>query len=225
MTNGEWIYVNRQDYMPDRMRMEGIINKVHVILRPKGLTFQSQLIGSGNRNMVTTQIGSNTGYDFDYNLELQYVPKDCSAKQIKDLIRDAFREALAGSKYNDPEDSTSVLTIKLTDTKKKIIVHSFDFAIIYHDDEGNVHYLHHDKNRGSYGFQNRGYRFDEREYVQEIKDFYVDGWGLIRDEYLKLKNSNGDSTKHSYNLYVEAVKNVHNQMIGRPDYLRTISFI
>ncbi len=212
MQNGDWIYVARKEYAPVRWRIEEYIKDVHHILRPKGLTFQAKLIGSGHRNMVTRQIGSPNGYDFDYNLELKYVPKGSTPKDVKNLIRNAFIEAMEGSPYKDPEDSTSVLTIKLVDKGKSRIVHSFDFAIVYYDDAGNIHYLHHDKLTGSYSYEERGYRFDDREYVKEIEDSCEDGWGLIRDEYLKLKNSNGDQFKHSYNLYVESVRNVYEQM-------------
>ena len=47
---------------------------------------------------------------------------------------------------------------------------------------------------------------------------HVDGWGLVYEEYLYLKNNNRDPNKHSYNLYVEAVNNVHHKMRQHPEY-------
>ena len=41
---------------------------------------------------------------------------------------------------------------------------------------------------------------------------YQNGWNAIRDEYLKLKNVNGDSGKRSFSLYLEAVNNIYNQL-------------
>ena len=40
---------------------------------------------------------------------------------------------------------------------------------------------------------------------------YDDGWGEIREEYLKLKNNNSDPHKKFIHLYVEAVRNVYNR--------------
>ena len=54
--------------------------------------------------------------------------------------------------------------------------------------------------------------------LQEIKDFYVQGWNLVRDEYLKIKNRNTIADKHSFVLYLEAINNVYNQMRQDPDY-------
>lgn len=220
MTNGEWIYVDRKDYAPVRQRIESYINDVQSVLRPKGLTFQYDLIGSGRRRMVTIREGSNKGYDFDYNIKLQYVPKDATPKEIKDMIRNAFRQVMKGSGYKDPEDSSSVLTIKMVDTKKSSIKHSFDLGIICHNENGEILYIHYDKISGTHHWNQRGYHFDDRNHVQEIKDFYVDGWGLIRDEYIKLKNRDNDPSKHSYNLYVEAVRNVYDHMRNHPQYAR-----
>lgn len=38
------------------------------------------------------------------------------------------------------------------------------------------------------------------------------GWNWIREEYIKLKDRNGDPNKRSYVLYLEAVHNVYNQI-------------
>ena len=39
---------------------------------------------------------------------------------------------------------------------------------------------------------------------------YDNGWNMIREEYLKLKNANNDNNKKSYVLYLEAINNVYN---------------
>ena len=39
----------------------------------------------------------------------------------------------------------------------------------------------------------------------------VDGyWDEIKEEYLKLKNNNKDSNKHSFQLFYETINNVYN---------------
>lgn len=98
-----------------------------------GLTFQFQLIGSGKRHLVTRIRGGNSGYDFDYNLIIQrwgdmYNSKDMVVKQG---FMDTFKEAVKGTPYSSPKDSTSAITIKVIDRKQKKILRSCDFAIIY----------------------------------------------------------------------------------------------
>ena len=47
--------------------------------------------------------------------------------------------------------------------------------------------------------------------LEEILD-YKQGWNMIRDEYIKLKNSNRDKNKKSFVLYLESIHNVYNHI-------------
>ena len=47
--------------------------------------------------------------------------------------------------------------------------------------------------------------------LEEILD-YEQGWNMIRDEYIKLKNSNRDCNKKSFVLYLESIHNVYNHI-------------
>lgn len=211
MVVGEYEYVPKKEYQPVREDVEDIIRTVQSILRSKGITFRYELIGSGNRRMVTRIVNGNKGFDFDYNLVVSSMP-EITAKQMKDEFTNAFRIALRKTGYEDPEDSTSVLTVKMVDKGCSRIMHSFDMAILIPSENG-LFYIHHDKRSNQYSYQLRGGNIDLDAYLDEIERYYVDGWGLNRDKYLLLKNRNDDPGKRSFNLFVEAVKNVHNEMI------------
>lgn len=209
-------YVKRSEYAPVRKELEQIINRLQTEMRKSyGLTFQFRLIGSGQRHLVTRLKGGNKGFDFDYNLILT-PPADgyhYIAKVIKQEFMDALKIALKGTEYSFPKDSTSSITIKVVDKRRKKIKHSCDFAIIYYgrnDGYDGYYYLRNNKPQQAYQFIFRTLNFGIDDKVHEIiKD---DGWPYIREEYLLLKNINEGNGKPSFSLYAEAVNNVYNQM-------------
>lgn len=212
----EYEYVSKSEYAPVRRELEQIINRLQDEMRKSyGLTFQFRLIGSGQRHLVTRIKGGNKGYDFDYNLILT-PPEDgyrYIAKVIKQEFMDALKIALKGTEYSFPKDSTSSMTIKVVDKRRKKIKHSCDFAIIYYgsnDGYDGYYYLRNNKPQQSYQFVFRTFNSDIDEKVQEIIE--DDGWPYIREEYLLLKNINDGNKKPSFSLYAEAVNNVYNQM-------------
>ena len=159
-------------------------------------------------------------FDFDYNFIIPHPGTGYSWKGevIKDQFMEALKLALRGTKYSVCENSTSVITIKVVDRKKSKIEHSCDFAIIYYPKNeifDGYYYLKRLKSLNCYCFEKRSVasRVDEKlEYILK----YDNGWNRIKEEYLKLKNSNNDPDKHSFALYLEAVNNVYNQL--KPSY-------
>jgi len=216
-------YVTKAEYQPVREELEKIIKQAQSIMRTEyDLTFQFKLIGSGKKHLITRVIGGNQGFDFDYNLIIP-TPDGFTwkAKVVKQQFMSAFQKALGGSKYSAPQDSTSSFTIKVVDRANKKILHSCDFAIIYYDEgliENGYFYLHNNKVQNYYSFEKRELSRNIEDKLQEIKNFYVQGWNLVRDEYLKIKNRNIIADKHSFVLYLEAINNVYNQMKQHPDY-------
>ncbi len=210
-------YVTKAEYQPVREELEEIIKRTQTYMRKQfHTTFQFKLIGSGKRHLVTRIVNGNGGYDFDYNLILP-APEDgyhYKADVVKAQFMEAIKFALKGTKYKDPQDSTSAITIKVIDKAKSRIEHSCDFAIIYYDeDETNngYYYLKNNKTQGSYSFEFRKlsqYIDDKLSTIFE----YRNGWNAIREEYLKLKNRNKDINKHSFSLYLEAVNNIYNNL-------------
>lgn len=207
MNKRRYEYVEKEEYMPVKVQLNRIIQRANSFLRNNTeFSFEAHLVGSGKKNLITREIGGNKGFDFDYNLMLftlngQMYP----AKYVNDCFMEAFRYAVRGTGWKDPEDSTSVLTIKVVDQKNSRINHSCDFAIVFYDTEGMLHYRHHYKDTGGYGFPQRPDSNKIDECVKTIRDYYSDGWGLIRDKYLQMKNNNRDEDKKSFMLYIEAV--------------------
>ena len=205
-------YVPKSEYAPVKKELEDIIRKAQSFLRKNyGITFQFRLIGSGKRHLVMRDTSGNKGYDFDYNLILPDKPQ-LEAAKINEYFRLAFNYAVKGTAYKCPEDSTTVLTIKVVNQKQKKIAHSCDFAIIYYpyeDTDDGYFYLKNWKD-GRYLFEFRQLSKMADGKLAEILE-YPDGWNRIRDEYEKLKNNNKQH-KRSFVLYLESIHNVYNHI-------------
>ena len=129
-----------------------IINSVQDEVR-QYFTFQFYFVGSVERDMVTYDVKSNIGYDFDVDIHVNADRCNLSAKEIKTKIRLALNKVVHRYGYDDAEDSTRVITIKVKDKKNSKILHSCDFAII--NDYGNEgqEYIHFNKKQNSYSWQ------------------------------------------------------------------------
>lgn len=210
-------YVKRNEYQSIRLELERIIQKTHQYMRKEyNLTFQHKLIGSGSKHLVTRIKGGNKGFDFDYNFIIPHPGEGYywKADVIKSQFTEALKFALKGTKYSNPNDSTSAITIKVVDRNNSRILHSCDFAIIYYsedDDFNGYYYLKNWKKHGRYSFEQRFASSNVNEKLDYILSFQ-NGWNIIREEYLKLKNANKDINKKSFVLYLETINNVYNQL-------------
>ena len=213
----EYEYVTKKEYIPVKKELEVIIRKVQKIMKTyENISFYYELIGSGKRHLITRLKKGNTGFDFDYNLVIE-TPTDFiwKAKAVKMGFIRAFNKALAGTKYKKAEDSASTITIKVVDTNNSKIIHSCDFAIVYYinkDLNEGYKYIRNNKN-GKYTFEVRKVSINLYNKIEKIVSYWENGWNIIRDEYLIVKQSNKDIDKHSFVLFLEAVNNVYNQMI------------
>lgn len=210
-------YVPQAEYKPIKTELESIIRQVQKIMEKKyDVPFRYQLIGSGNRHLITRVKGGNKGYDFDYNLIISAPRDDWSYNEsnLKQNFINAFNTVLEKTPYSNAKDSTSAITIKVIDKHNSKIKYSCDFAIIYYDEDiidNGYCYLKYNKEQNSYYFEPRSTArgFDDAlTYVLGYKN----GWNYIRDEYLKLKNTENNQSKRSFSLYIEAVKNVANRI-------------
>jgi hypothetical protein len=220
-------YVTKAEYQPVREELEKIIIGVQEVMRKNyATTFQFRLIGSGKRHLITRVVNGNGGYDFDYNLIIPAPEEGYSYKAdvVKQHFMEAFKIALSGTKYSNPQDSTSAITIKVIDSNNKIIEHSCDFAIIYYDknrEENGYYYLRNDKNQRKYSFVFRTLSRSIDYKLNAIME-YENGWSWVREEYIKIKNSNRDIDKHSFVLYLEAISNVLNQINQQEESVQMI---
>lgn len=208
-------YVSKKEYAPYKSEIEDIILRVQRIMKTKyNTTFQYELIGSGAKHLVTRIKNGNRGYDFDYNLILQKSDLWENPKKLKQQFMNAFSKAIENTPYNPPKDSTSVITIKVIDKKNSRIIRSCDLAIIFYNDadkDKGYMYLKKGKNN-NYTFEPRNLSQNTDYKLQEILDNYDQGWKMIRDEYLKIKNNNRDENKKSHILYLESIHNVYNHL-------------
>lgn len=203
-------YVNSKQLSPVKKELIQIIHSVQNDIR-QYFTFQFHFVGSVERNMVTHDVKSNKGFDFDVDLYVNDDECRYSAKEIKTKIMVAFNKVIHNYGYDNAEDSTRVITIKVKDRKKSKILHSCDFAIVndYIDDDGNVRqeYIHFNKKQKGYSWQEQPqgfYLLDEK--ANWIKDCGY--WQDVRDLYLYKKNCNNDLHKHSRSIYAETIHEI-----------------
>ncbi len=203
-------YVSRKQLSPVKKDLVQIIKAVQDLVR-KDFTFRYDFVGSVTRNMVTYDVGTNKGYDFDVDIQVNDDEENFSAKEIKTKIRLALDKVTYNYRYDNAEDSTRVITIKVKDRQNSKILYSCDFAIVndYVDDNGNEcqEYIHFNKKQGTYSWQEQPqgfYLLDEK--AEWIKDCGYTG--EMRKLYLHKKNTNTDSNKHSRSIYAETVHEI-----------------
>ena len=207
-------YVSKNEYRPVREELEDIIKNTQKILKKKsGITFQFELIGSGSKHLITRVAGGNKGFDFDYNIIINYDEGQMwKADYARKEFTKALDEAIKGTQYDHPQNSQVAITIKVKDTKKSKILHSCDFAVVYYPneiDEGHM-YAKLDLQTSKCVWEMRKYTKNYHAKLDWLKD-NVDGyWDEIKEEYLKLKNNNKDPNKHSFQLFYETINNVYN---------------
>ena len=208
-------YVKKEEYRPVRNELEDIIKKVQIILKKKtGITFQFELIGSGSKHLITRVKGGNKGFDFDYNIIINYDKGQMwKADYARKEFTKALDEAIKGTQYDHPQNSQVAITIKVKDTKKSKILHSCDFAIVYYpeDELGGHKYAKLNLETSKCSWENRQYTKNYHIKLDWLKENVNGYWEEIKDEYIKLKDNNKDINKHSFQLFYEAVNNVYNR--------------
>lgn len=199
-------YVSRHEYLPVKKEVEELINLVQDKVRNL-FTFSYRFVGSVDRNMVTRDVNSNIGYDFDVDLRLnndeQYDPKN-----IKHVIMNAFNFYNNLYNYGYCENSTRVITIKVKDIKNSRILHSCDFAIVRDLDNNVQQYIRFNKGKNLYywEFQRKGFYY-LNDKIEDIVDNNL--WQNVRDLYLDKKNYNTNLNKKSRSLFVETVNEIY----------------
>lgn len=203
-------YVSKRHLFPVKHNLIQIINFVQDDLR-KDFTFRYDFVGSVKRNMVTYDVGSNVGFDFDVNIQVNDDECRFSAKEIRTKIRLTLNKVALRFGYDNAEDSTRVLTIKVKDKQNSSILHSCDFAIInnYIDDDGNKcqEYIHFNKKQTTYTWEEQPYGY----YLLDEKAAWIRDNGYtdeMRKLYLRKKNFNTDLNKHSRSIYAETVHEI-----------------
>lgn len=207
-------YVPKEEWNPIRDELLEIIHRLQNEVRGS-FTFQYHFVGSSSRNMITRDRSSNTGFDFDVNIEVHDPHEDYSAKKIRDILRnglDRVTNPHLGSiyGYDYTEDSTRVLTIKVKDIANSRILHSCDFCIVYECSDGRQQYIRYNKKQNSYSweYQPKGYLTLPSK-IEWIKKYGL--WQQVRDIYLYKKNINTDDNKKSRSIFAETIHQICQQ--------------
>ena len=195
-------YVSKSKAAPYKAALIEIIKRVQDEVRDD-FTFQFTFIGSSSRNMITFDPTTNKGFDFDVNIEVNDDDENYDAGEIRTILRNAFTRVSRQYGYNKCEDSTRVITIKVTDSFYSRISHSCDFAIVYEGKDGQQ-YIRFNKETGNYTweFQTQPYKDLEKRAEFLKKNGH---WNEVLDVYLDKKNNNDDPNKHSRSLYAETI--------------------
>ena len=202
----EFVYVSRNERKQAKLDLIELIKRVQDEVRDD-FTFRFDFIGSEPLNMVTRDLKSNIGYDFDVNLEVNDKDEDYSPEEIRRIIRLAFDKYNRYFDYDYCEDSSRVLTIKVKDRENSRVIHSCDFAIVYNLSDGRQQYIRYNKSQKRYVWESqpKGY-YKQKEKIESLKKNKY--WEEVRDIYLDKKNNNV-SNKKSRHLRAEAINEVY----------------
>lgn len=203
-------YVPESQTKPVKKELLEIIYAVQDLLRDK-FTFRFDFIGSSARNMITQDVKSNIGFDFDINIEVNDPEDTYRAEELRHLIRNALDRVAPRYGYSCAEDSTRVLTIKKKNVFLSLIEHSCDFAIVHnYIDEDGIHrqqYIRYNKQARRYVWETQpaGYR----QLIEKADWLRHHGyWKEVKSLYLEKKNYNTDPSKRSRALYAETVNEI-----------------
>lgn len=205
-------FVPKPELTPARAQIEDIIKALQVALRDYNLTFEFKLVGSAGKKLVTRVVNGNTGFDFDYNFDIQ---KDggLSAKDTRVTFKNVLESLLANTLYKTVSAGKQSMSIKFVDHENSRIVHSCDFAIVndYEDESGDFYQeiLLWIREDNSYIWNKRPFA---KNYADKLSNLKSNGlWQELKDEYLKIKNNNQDKEKKSFSMFFEAINNVYNR--------------
>lgn len=202
-------YVTKAEIAPIRKELEKLIYSVQNEVGGH-FTFRYKFIGSVERNMVTRDLQSNIGFDFDVNIMVNDDDAEYCAKDIKHILMNAFNKFAHKYHYDFCEDSTRVFTVKVKDRKHSRILHSCDFAIVNDYGEGRQEYIRFNKKANSYTWEEQSegfYLLPEK--IKFCKDNHL--WQEVRDTYLQKKNLNMNKKKKSRSIFAETIHQVCQQ--------------
>lgn len=199
-------YVAKKELKPAKKQLMELIHKVQDEVRDS-FTFQYKFVGSVQRNMVTWDVKSNAGFDFDVNIMVNDDDEKFDAKKIKNILMCAFNKYARKYGYDFCEDSTRVFTIKVKDRKNFRIRHSCDFAIVNDYGDNQQQYIRYNKQKNNYTWEEQTkvfYCLPEK--IEFCKDNQL--WQEVREIYLDKKNYNMDSNKKSRSIFAETIHEV-----------------
>lgn len=171
---------------------------------------QIQLVGSGGKNLITTNDGHH--FDLDYNVVILKMPKLMKERKLKENVRKALN--ILFHQFNlhfDASDSTSALQTKNIELSNGFSF-SMDYCIVRKDFHGYYHRLKHRKT----GEVDKDEYFWNKEpnsvgIISKSKHIKKKGkWNHFREYYLQVKNQN--NTLPSFICYTIAINDFYNSL-------------
>ena len=206
----DFYYVDAAITDPIREKIEKLIKKVQKDISSE-YTFQYQFIGSSARNMITADRKGNVGFDFDVNIIPQNIKCKNSPEHIRKVFFDAVQKIYMTYGFNsNPENSTSVITLKKVDRKNSKCLYGCDFAIVRTTNKGRQQniVLNKKNNKQSYVWEDRGDYYDELTVRVGFLKKNSKYWNELRSYYIEKKNTNYCKEKKSRAIYAESVKEI-----------------
>lgn len=205
-------YVAKNEAKPIKEELYQILYKVQDLVRDD-FTFSFKTVGSSSHNMITYDVKSNIGYDFDINIEVNDDDEKFEPKEIRTTIRNAINRVAPQYGYKHCEDSTRVLTIKKVNTRTSSIIHSCDFAIVYNCTDSKQQYIRFNKENNYYSWEYQGDGFvDLDKKITWLKKENL--WVELKNYYIYKKNINDNPDKHSRSIFAESI----NEMCQKNGY-------
>lgn len=207
----DFVYVPKDEWEPVRNELFEIIHGLQDEVRNE-FTFQYHIAGSGKNRMITRDLKSNIGFDFDVNIEVNDPDENYAPDEIRNILRNGLDRVTRPYGYpvfgyDYAEDSTRVLTIKVKDRSNSQILHSCDFCIIYECSDGRQQYIRYNKKQQSYSWEYQTKGFQELPAkIEWIKQHGL--WQQVRCSYINNKNANTDHNKKSRSIFAETIEQV-----------------
>nr|WP_297708245.1 hypothetical protein [uncultured Butyrivibrio sp.] len=201
-------YVTAKEAKPYRDSIIKMTNELQDRIRER-FTFQYYFIGSSSRNMITYDVKSNVGFDFDINYAINDENQNYGPDEIHRIIYNELQRIFMKYDFNRIEESTRVITLKKVDIWSSKVLYSCDIALVndYEDDNGyHQEYIRFNKKNHSFLWAEQPAPYYLEEKAEKIKASHR--WNEVRNVYLDRKNNNDDSHKKSRALYAEAVHEV-----------------
>lgn len=203
-------YVSKSEYKPLKNQIIELLYDVQDEVRSY-FTFRFDFIGSTKRNMITQDIKSNIGFDFDVNIEVNDDDEDYTAADIRNKLRNAITKVSRNYGFTKCEDSTRVITIKKANRWYSTIEHSCDFAVVY-----GSQYIRYNKGSQKYSWelQSKGYINIEQKADTLKNDKNKKYWNEVGEVYIDKKNRNTNPDKHSRSIYAETINEVYKRYLN-----------
>ena len=186
-----------------------LLHEAQKIIRDEhDMTFAYYVVGSYKRDMITYDPSTNVGFDFDFNIVFNN-KHNYSPGKLKNSLREALNRICKKYRFDFPEDSTRVLTLKVKDRKHSRIIHSIDLAIVNKDFTECV-YFNKMIMMNDYAYQWQKMPQGYEEFSDKFHSLKKAGYfEELRDEYLKRKNNNSNNNLHSRDILIQTVNDLY----------------